>query len=391
MAHSSVRTVLVVAIVTASPLWSLGQAPEQKDLPTYRSLAAPTNLQLGALPTTSRSSDGSVGEVLLEGTTDEKTGTASLGWKNGRDNIRFLAKAPLDKKSKEASPLSLDGLRGDATVELSFSRFEFQGSRPSEITASHQICAEARRLHCQRSPDDCPTDPTRWSRPCPPTPNPAKCANLSEQELQDKTNQRDCKPAICRKAVCDHDQLPPHLQDLLADQLHPREKIWFWGGSITAGRSTFDYLDSDTLDSKSEIKPAWAFNARIGYFSRTLGFLIGSYAHSKEFRAAGSPQQICKPIPGKSATSCNEAVIGVPTERKRSVLSGEVRHFFASGAAIVPTFQYDLENDVTLVALPVYFLKNKDGAATGGVRFAWRSDTDTATLSIFVGAALRLD
>jgi len=42
------------------------------------------------------------------------------------------------------------------------------------------------------------------------------------------------------------------------------------------------------------------------------------------------------------------------------------------------------------VDVPIYFLRLDGGALAGGVRAAWRSDTNVTTVSVFVGAALRL-
>jgi hypothetical protein len=40
--------------------------------------------------------------------------------------------------------------------------------------------------------------------------------------------------------------------------------------------------------------------------------------------------------------------------------------------------------------IPVYFLKDAKGSPIGGVRGSWRSDTNAATLSVFIGAAFQL-
>ena len=74
----------------------------------HNTLAAPPNLQQGTLPgTTYQQQSGVAAAFVLEGGTDEKTGTAAVGWKTNQEEFRLSAKGPLDKKTQQATPLSM--------------------------------------------------------------------------------------------------------------------------------------------------------------------------------------------------------------------------------------------------------------------------------------------
>jgi len=357
-------------------------------------LAAPANLQLGTLPGIAKDEPkGFVGQFLVEGATDERTGTVSVGWKDGKGNFLLSAVGPLDSKST-ASPISIEGLPADASIEFSFSRFEFGFSRPDEIDALHDMCTRVRLETCERTPALCPRDRAEWTQPCKEPSVPSDCANLCCEDFRDSPRERArChpeKPAICGMKVCDYANLPAVYRPVARALLHLDDRIWFWGGSLKAGRTTFDYLDEGSLVSQSVNKTSWSASGRAGVYSSYFGFLIGSYRYQKDFTPAGDAQTVCQPLAGTNATTCADAVIGAPAEKTRSVLTFEVRRFFANGAALAPSFQRDLKNKVSAFVLPVYFIKNDKGAPIGGVRFGWRSDTDAVTVSVFIGGVLKL-
>ncbi len=357
----------------------MAQAPDQierqKKEDAQTSATALPNMQLGALPATRLDSNGTVGEFLLEGSADDKFGTAAVGWKNGNAQFRLAAKGPLSRKGGQATPLSLDGLASDGSLEFSFNDLRWHASSPDDIDELQGMCTTILREECRLNPASCSVDPKT-----PPLP----------EDLLDPCGKRALPLPVCQKSLCDYGSMPRQYQGRAAELLHLNERIWFWGGAIAASRPTFEYLDRADLSAKSVNRNAWSASARIGIFSPSLGFLIASYTFQKSYRPGSEPSQICQPIPARQATTCSEAVIGAPTEAEASVVSLEIRKFFAKGTAVAPIVQRDLKKKVTLVALPVYFIKSSSGGPTGGVRLAWKSDTNAATVSLFVGAALSL-
>ncbi|MET0551706.1 MAG: hypothetical protein ABW221_01620 [Vicinamibacteria bacterium] len=320
-------------------------------------LMSPANLSSGAPLGSSGYKNGFIGEFVLEGSTDDKVGVASVSWKDGHNSLQFKATSALS--GGVATPFSLDGLSANSSIELSYNRLEFPAlddDRLDEIT-------ERAQRHCRSNPNH----PLRVGR-----------SDKEAEELK-----------LCTTKAGDLKYLTG------ADLIEAREmlgqdgRIWFWGGGLTAARTTFDYLDESTLAEQSVEKRSASWNVRAGVFTSYFGFLIGSYSFVKQWGAAGAAQNICQPLEGTAAMVCGDAVIGAPVETTRSVLRGEFRKFFSGAIAFAPSVQRDLKKKVTLVTLPVYFLKNKDGDATGGLRLTWRSDTETTTVSVFVGAALK--
>ena len=99
----------------------------------YEQFAAPPNLALGAVAGTSiDSAKGFVLQPLLQASTDQKSASAVLGWKNGQGQFSLGFKAPLDTKSSEAVPLTLDGLSVGSTVEFQFNRLMWSGPNLEE-------------------------------------------------------------------------------------------------------------------------------------------------------------------------------------------------------------------------------------------------------------------
>jgi len=370
-------------------------AQRSKQEHAHNTLAAPPNLQQGTLPATAYAKSNDVSAAfLLEGSTDEKTGIASIGWKTNREQFRLSAKGPLDKKTQQASPLSLDGLSANSTVEVSFNHLQWSPSNDEEISEIVGMCREIRTAACQRDPS-CRLSVLDIQNPCAAPKIPDDCPNLCCEDIKKEaklgTLER-ChpkKPAICTQKLCDYQNVPPQYKRHLAALLHLHDPIMFWGGSASVGRSTFDYLEGTTLEAKSVTRNAWTASGRVGFLS-SLGFVIGSYTYQKDYKPGSAEQQVCQPLVGTSATTCDSAILGPPTVQTRSILMLELRRFLANGVALAPAIQRDLKKKITLVALPVYFLKSDSGGATGGVRLAWRSDKKSATLSVFVGAALGL-
>jgi hypothetical protein len=357
---------LVVVISCLAAPQSLAQATVldvEKERPdrALGGLAAPANLSFGAPLGSGSLQKGFFGEFALEGSTDDKTGIAAVSWKDAHNTFQFKATAPLS--GGIATPFSLDGLSANSSVELSYSRIEFPTLDPLAADSLLDSIVARAKERCNSNP----SHPLRIRSGKPASSSASECTN----EAADIKYLTGLDWADARRI------------------LGLDKRIWFWGGGFTTARTTIDYLDEGTLAEQSVQKTSVSWSARAGVFTDYFGFVMGSYSYVKQFKPAGSAQNICQPLDGTDATVCADAVIGGPIETTRSVLKGEFRRFFAGGVAFAPSIQRDLKNDVTLVTLPVYFIKNKEGATTGGLRLTWRSDTEATTVSVFVGAALK--
>jgi len=321
-----------------------------------KTLAAPANLTFGTvagvLSSTAAELEkaGNPGlavptsalQILLDATNDKKVGTVAIGWKNGQQSHLLLTlSGPVDESSGEATPASLDGLANGSQAKLSFNRLNWRGPSGLEQLALRD--------------DVCPKLIAKYGGEC------------------DTNNAKI--PALEREA--------------LADLLHLNDIPWLIGGDVSVGRSGFKFLEPDTLAAQSWSKESFSATGRVGLYVPALGFVFGSYSYKRGYSAAGPASNICQPLPNTNATKCQTAVIGEPTEKKRHVASLEVRKFFAGPVATTPSFQFDLENDVRIVDVPIYFMRTA-GSLTGGIRFNWRSDTKETQAVVFIGTAIGL-
>lgn len=328
------------AAAIALTVW-LGQAvvaAQERDLSVpYNGLLVPANIGVGVIPGTSvDATSGSAIQPILDAGLKDKVGSIAFGWKDGQGQFQVLLSAPLDSNN-EATPISLLGLPAGASAKIGFNRLLWRGPNPSEQRQAEMLC-------------------------------------------------RDRNIPISN---CTVRRVPRDVSERLADLEHLTDIPWFFGGDVGVERAAFTYLEKGTLAALTENHESVTLAGRIGYFSSALGFVIGHFKFKNAFLPAGAPTQVCRGIEGSSATRCDAAVIGAPREQQLHVVGVEVRRFMASTAAAVAlTVQRDLKQGVTSVDVPVYFMRNALGAAIGGVRFGWRSDTKEMTAIAFVGAAL---
>ena len=340
----TMRTILTHALVTAAvaaaavPARAQMAAPQPELVkPATSTGQAPANLPLATVLAPG-DKDRSV-QFILDASTKDKVGTFAIGWRTGHGNTQLSFSGPLNA-NQQTEPVSLTGLAPGATAKVEFSRLNWKAPSAGEIESAAKVCDQAK----------VPLNQCSYKQ--------LLAANRPEA-----------------KAV--------------GDYLHVHARPWIAGGSFSVTRRTFDFLTRDTLDDDSADKTGVTATVRVGVFSQTLGFLIGSYTYRKDFRAAGAEVDICQPISGTAALRCEPGVVGGPVASDKSLLTAEVRRLFVAGGGVNPQVAYDFRNDRWLVDVPLYFVPGK-GNVTGGVKFAWRSDTKAVAAVIFIGTALEL-
>jgi hypothetical protein len=304
----------------------------------FDTLAAPANLALGTLAGSAAGGGNvAVTELLLEGTESEGVATAAVGWTRGSSQYRLKFSGPLNKSTKEAGLLTLDeGLAAGATAELSASNLVWSNANEEELAAFEELCL---------------------------------------QSIQSRS--------------CDIGELKPAFRPEGRRLLKMDDTPLYLNATASLTRRTFDYLDA-ALDGQSEDHTSASVVFRIGAFSRRFGFGFLSYAYEERWQPGGAPETICQPLDVGDALGCADAVRGAPSKRVGSVLGGELRRFFGAAIAVAPSVKHDFKSKVTAVAVPLYFLRNKEGSLTGGVRASWRSDTEALRLLVFVGTSFSL-
>jgi hypothetical protein len=211
----------VVLLGCSSPqVWA------QADIPVRASAAssgavAPANLSSGAPMGAGGLPQGFIGEVVLEGSEKDSNGIASVTWKNAHNSLQFKATAPL--RGGTATPFTLDGLSADSRIELSYNRIEFPVvDRPGALRVVSEI-VDRKKAECR----DDPTHPLRMARPAS-KPEEACTSKAGDLRYLTGADLVDARNALASNG-----------------------RIWFWGGGLTAARTTFDNLVEGTLAEPS--------------------------------------------------------------------------------------------------------------------------------------------
>jgi hypothetical protein len=338
----SVRVVAIALVFLTSASVARSQSTETGDKPTprppvgARDVTVPANVGLGPAIGTTKDEPSTTAEVVIEGSTDKKSGTASITRDTGSSQFRLTLTAPLDESTGEAVPLTLDGAGTGTTAELSYSRLSW-GTGPTQEEQDAYVAL------CQR---------------------------------------------VLGRETCKSSELTGADQELAEDLLHLRDAVWFWALRGSFGRNRFRYLD-DTLAAHSVFRNDWAAKGYVGRYL-DIGFLVASYSYGRGFSPGAPVREICVPFGDRGALRCQDSVLGAPVKDSHSVASLELRRFLGRSLGLAPLVQRDFTNDVTALLLPVYFLKNADGALMGGARAGWRSDDKAFTLAVFIGSAMTL-
>jgi hypothetical protein len=159
--------------------------------------------------------------------------------------------------------------------------------------------------------------------------------------------------------------------------------------SAKADREDFHFVDASTLISGNESHTGHQLTASLaGYFGGRL-YLGGSYDRGTAF-AGGRTANLCSPFGSTGALECRNLVVGRPKEQTTEDLKFEIRQLFGS-FGLAARLTRDLQNDVTFVEVPIYFLQKAGTSGmelNGGVAIKWRSDTKKYAISAFIGPAL---
>ena len=153
------------------------------------------------------------------------------------------------------------------------------------------------------------------------------------------------------------------------------------------GRDNFKFKEASTFKDKDETESPWSITA---YYYRKIGRAVyGGGLEYQDSYSGNNKTQICTPaVVPENATSCTNVVIGKPIQTRRKLAYAEFRWANTEmNFAIAPKITRDFENDEMGVLLPIYLMRDKKDALTGGVSLGWQSETDEVTASIFVGKA----
>ena len=154
---------------------------------------------------------------------------------------------------------------------------------------------------------------------------------------------------------------------------------------VDIGRERFDYL-TDQLDPRSEYHIGHGVGATAAFVSPTRRWMYLLGADYQKGRENAEAAILCPPS-GGGVVTCVEGAIGGPSAITKKLLSAEMRgNFGAVGYSL--RVAHDLESDTTGIDLPIYLLRNAEGALTGGLRLGWSSESDVA-VGIFLSSPFK--
>jgi hypothetical protein len=278
-------------------------------------------------------------QLVLQGTTGDRTATARFGLQVGSALFDVKLAGPVTD-ARATRLADLDGLRGSTSADLGLGWVFWDPV--ADPVVQQRICDEYRRSHPEAAPG-------------------FVCAATSLPRGSPERRQFD-------RAVA-------------------------WGtplvvrGRYRVGQRTYRFVDPGTLASASETHTNYSLSAAAGVLTHRLGLVAVAYRYEESFDT-GEGATLCAPFGATPALRCEEVDLGPPARRHANVLVAEVRRFVGESLGLNPRLSYDATHEVWGLELPVYFLQDPELGLNGGLSLGWRSDDEVWLLSVFVGAAL---
>ena len=167
-------------------------------------------------------------------------------------------------------------------------------------------------------------------------------------------------------------------------------KYNFYGIEGSVAHDSYDYFTEENLTQKqSETENDYSLKLYGGRFINPWTYITGAVRYEDSHRA-GNEQQICLPFGTEGAQSCNEVIIGAPTQTERTVVSLSYGTLNENNTAFQLNLSRDVDNDITGVSVPVWFIKGRNGGLLGGVQLDWDSDSEDFSAFVFANVPFNL-
>jgi hypothetical protein len=264
------------------------------------------------------------------------------------------AQAPLSKDGSTTTIGTLDGLSNSTTVEFKLTNVVVTGIR---------IDDKATKNYC----------------------NSVLLPKYLAADSRRKKDDFQCDSGFVKK------YLPSDYREFREFGYAPTSEIYIWGLNAKGGYKDFDYFQSSDLSKQTVRKSPWSAGAFASYAPSSADTIfVGSFRLQEAYTDAKS-NTLC---PGTASSSgpiqCASGPIGLPSQKRKQLLTIEVRRRVSQDIAFSLSATRDFKNKLSGVQLPIYFVGNGDGGLTGGVRADWSSDTHKTTVGIFIGQAFQL-
>ncbi|HKI00710.1 MAG TPA: hypothetical protein VKK31_01900 [Thermoanaerobaculia bacterium] len=327
--------------------------------------------------------------LILEASEGKDTQVkARIGVEMGKQFILAL-KVESPKKSEETTLASLDGLTDSSTAELDLTWMTVDPTKYADDMLKNMAKNVARKMKAGWEKE----------RELAATQGEEKPAMTPEEEsilIRQEVNSMEAR----FKLYAENPMSRSAAMEALSPELYREAMVearnaiagkapFFLTASAKAGPNEFRFVDSVTLEPGKENHTSRKLSAEVGTYLVGRYYLSLSYGQGKTF-SAGRTAEICVPFGKNRALECGKFTVGSPKEKDTEDLAFEFRRLFKN-IGFAARFKRDLENDVTGVELPIYFLQklgSSEMELNGGVAIKWRSDTKDYAVSAFIGPAL---
>jgi hypothetical protein len=274
--------------------------------------------------------------------------------------LSLTASAPLNKNGDDTDIASLDGLVNTSSLELKYSSFRVSGRRNPAMT--QEVI-------------------TKLDAVCSRVYETMKQQTGSSPELG---NGCDTEEVLKYGSLADQHEFESAFWDI------GNTNRWIWGANAKLGYQNFEFVDDVAVVKRKQNETPWAVGGFIAYNPDALRAIFTLSVQYQDAFKDATNGTVCPPPNGSGEPLiCLNGPVNVPIETKKKLVSLEARRDFGF-AGVGMTATYDFEAKVFGVELPVYFVKDKDGKFSAGVKGGWRDDTHNFTAGVFVGTAFGL-
>ena len=337
------RTTSLPSAIVLSLFWIVSPSSGQPPLPARSAELAAERADDPSLADTVWSA---LSGVSAEGGAKRGKARFKFSKNNGKHAVGLTFASPFERSQKAVELATLDGLADHLSLGVAYTRGFLPRLTKEGIEGQSRVCADL-DIHPR-----------------------AECSDTSVRT---------------KAAAMGRD--PDVEVDRFFDASFADSKVWLVSVEARGGRSTIDYVDSDTRSDITVTTHPTSLAFAVGWLSSALYTV--KLAHQQQYKE-GDLSVVCgagEPTSGMEL--CEQRTVGAPTRRSATLLSFSRRQFLTH-VALSPKFTYDIRNKDLELEVPVYFIRNPAGQFIGGLRFGWarRESTTARSLSVFVAYPL---
>ena len=272
------------------------------------------------------------------------------------NTFSLSASAPLDKSGGDSITANLDGLASAANIEFGYSGFATRAVRNATFAMLKlpKIDAICRRAYEARK---------------------VKTLDAIPEKM-------DCDSTLVETYGSPEDK---HAFESAFFDVDKEAYRWLWGVNGKAGFQNYKYVTaSGTTEQKTNGKP-WSVGlwGAVQPGDRDVLLLLNAQ-YQRAFKE-GDARTVC-PVPAQGATStaCIAGPLDAPKEITKHLVTAEVRTRI-SGIGIALSVTRDFKGKTTGAELPIYFVADKDGKLTAGLKVGWTNEKKETTVGVFIG------